>query len=99
MHGAYSKSSSIVCLILLLGFSQDRLRTAQQYFDLFRVDHIVGFFRVWAIPENASSAEGFYIPEKPQQQQAQGKFLELSAVDGGVALKSSCRREAAENDT
>ena len=30
-----------------------RLRHMQQYFDAFRIDHVLGFFRIWEIPENA----------------------------------------------
>ena len=30
-----------------------RLRWMSQYFDAFRIDHVLGFFRVWEIPEDA----------------------------------------------
>lgn len=29
---------------------KDRLKTASQYYDAYRLDHILGFFRIWAIP-------------------------------------------------
>lgn len=37
------------------GFSwwKKRLRLMSQYFDAFRIDHLLGFFRIWSIPEGA----------------------------------------------
>lgn len=35
---------------------QQRLRQLSHYFDAFRIDHILGFFRIWEIP--ASQVEG-----------------------------------------
>lgn len=40
----------------------DRLQTAANYYQLYRIDHIVGFFRIWAIPQNLTSKDGFFIP-------------------------------------
>lgn len=30
---------------------KDRLKNASKYYDAYRLDHILGFFRIWAIPE------------------------------------------------
>ena len=37
------------------GFAWWRIRFEQMsnYFDAFRIDHILGFFRIWSIPMNA----------------------------------------------
>ena len=37
----------------LIGWFRKRLRHLSQYFDALRIDHILGFFRIWEIPENA----------------------------------------------
>jgi 4-alpha-glucanotransferase len=38
----------------------------EQYFDLFRIDHVIGFFRVWEIPQTAVYATmGHYQPALP----------------------------------
>lgn len=35
---------------------KDRLRCAGKYYDAYRLDHILGFFRIWAIPEKDVNA-------------------------------------------
>ena len=43
-----------------------RLRNMEQYFDLFRIDHILGFFRIWEIPAGARSGLlGHFNPALP----------------------------------
>ena len=37
----------------LTGWFRKRLKHLSQYFDALRIDHILGFFRIWEIPENA----------------------------------------------
>lgn len=33
-----------------------RLKSAEKYYDAYRLDHILGFFRIWAIPETEANA-------------------------------------------
>jgi 4-alpha-glucanotransferase len=36
------------------------------YFDAFRIDHILGFFRIWSIPRNAvEGILGYFVPAVP----------------------------------
>ena len=35
---------------------KDRVRSASKFYDAFRIDHILGFFRIWAVPEKESTA-------------------------------------------
>ncbi len=43
-----------------------RLRHMQQYFDAFRIDHILGFFRIWEIPNDAVyGLLGHFSPSLP----------------------------------
>lgn len=35
---------------------KDRLKTASKYYDAYRLDHILGFFRIWAIPATDCNA-------------------------------------------
>jgi 4-alpha-glucanotransferase len=43
----------------------DRLKVANLYYHIYRIDHIVGFFRIWAIPLGKKSSDGFFIPSDP----------------------------------
>lgn len=57
-----------------------RLLTAKELYHLYRIDHIIGFFRLWAIPPHASPAQGKYIPTDPSLMEAQGRHtLEILA--------------------
>ena len=40
----------------------NRLRIAELFYDIYRIDHIVGFFRIWGIPISAPSKQGYFIP-------------------------------------
>ncbi len=43
-----------------------RFRWMEQYFDAFRIDHVVGFFRSWSIPEGAIYGTlGHFSPSLP----------------------------------
>lgn len=35
---------------------KDRLKSAGKYYDAYRLDHILGFFRIWAIPDTDCNA-------------------------------------------
>jgi len=45
------------------GWWRQRLQYAQRFFDLYRIDHVVGFFRIWTIQLGAESGrEGWFVP-------------------------------------
>ena len=45
---------------------QQRLRHMSVYFDAFRIDHILGFFRIWQIPRHAiQGLLGYFHPAVP----------------------------------
>jgi len=42
---------------------RQRLRYAERFFDLYRIDHVVGFFRIWTIHQGAPNGrEGWFEP-------------------------------------
>jgi 4-alpha-glucanotransferase len=50
------------------GFAWWKQRLAQMsyYFDAFRIDHILGFFRIWSIPRHAvEGILGYFVPALP----------------------------------
>lgn len=42
---------------------KERLRIASHLYHLYRIDHVVGFFRIWAIPLEKPAREGSFIPQ------------------------------------
>lgn len=43
-----------------------RFQQMSHYFDAFRIDHILGFFRIWSIPNDAvEGILGRFVPAKP----------------------------------
>ncbi|MDR1867418.1 MAG: 4-alpha-glucanotransferase [Treponema sp.] len=45
---------------------KSRLKQAEKYFDVYRIDHVLGFFRLWVTGrENISSRLGHFLPYHP----------------------------------
>ncbi len=43
-----------------------RLQSMAKYFHAYRIDHILGFFRIWEIPRNSlSGLMGYFNPSTP----------------------------------
>lgn len=43
---------------------RERLRQASRYYHAYRIDHVLGFFRIWTIPAaNFSGIPGFFWPQ------------------------------------
>ena len=52
-----------------------RLVHMAQYFDLYRLDHVLGFFRIWEIPsENVQGLLGHFSPALPLSEEEIKKF-------------------------
>ena len=53
----------------LYDWFQRRLRWMEQYFDAIRIDHVLGFFRIWEIPQDAVfGLLGHFSPSLPMTQ-------------------------------
>ncbi len=64
---------------------RERLHYAAHFYDLYRIDHVVGFFRIWAIPLNHLPKEGKFVPEDsslwiPRGKEVLQKLLTFSAM-------------------
>jgi len=54
---------------------KNRLSYASNFFDIYRLDHVIGFFRIWAIPRNHSAVDGKFIPEEMSLWEPQGREI------------------------
>lgn len=58
-----------------------RLQLASHFYHLYRIDHVVGFYRIWAIPTGSKGREGKYLPEDPQLWIPQGSHIMKMMLD------------------
>lgn len=57
---------------------KERLKVAEELYHLYRLDHVVGFSRIWSIPLGRKAVEGSFSPSEKSQWIAQGrKILEM----------------------
>jgi len=64
---------------------RQRLRTAEHLYHLYRIDHVVGFFRIWAIPLGRSAKEGAFLPSNEKEWIPHGQKL-MKMMLGTVPL-------------
>ncbi len=73
-----------------LAWLRARARHAARLYDSFRIDHVVGFFRMWVRGPGAGAAKGTFLPEEPAAQRARGmKVLAAmrdAAAEGGARI-------------
>lgn len=57
---------------------KERLQASAKFFHMYRIDHVVGFFRIWGIPPNKKPKDGHFVPENPHLWASHGqKILEM----------------------
>jgi 4-alpha-glucanotransferase len=54
---------------------KERLNTAMQFYDIYRIDHVVGFFRIWGIPIDKEAKCGHFFPQDEKQWIPQGETI------------------------
>lgn len=65
---------------------QNRLKALSKYFDAFRIDHILGFFRIWQVPYDSIHATlGYFNPAIPVT------LLELHSKEIGFDYMRFCK--------
>lgn len=57
------------------GWWIERLRTAERFYHMYRIDHIIGFFRIWAIPLPLPATEGYFLPADEHTWLPQGEEI------------------------
>lgn len=64
-----------------------RLRHVERYFDLYRIDHVVGFFRIWTIPAwERTGRAGRFVPEDEREWGRQGREILDMMLESTTAL-------------
>lgn len=61
-----------------------RLQWASRYYHIYRIDHIVGFFRIWSIPLGLTGKDGHFTPKEENTWIDQGQkilMMMLKACD------------------
>lgn len=53
----------------------ERLNHASKYYHLYRLDHVVGLFRIWAIPAGKRAAQGHFRPSLQRDWLPRGKKI------------------------
>jgi 4-alpha-glucanotransferase len=67
-------------------FWKQRLNCASRFYHIYRIDHIVGFFRIWGIPQGKEAKDGIFIPEDPSEWAPQGEKLLKLMIENASML-------------
>lgn len=62
-----------------------RVRRAQELYDIYRLDHMVGFFRTWLVPDGTSPRHGRFDLEGEKAQEARGRRF-IRAMTGSSPM-------------
>ena len=74
---------------------KSRLRVMSRYFDAFRIDHIIGWFRIWEIPVSCRSGlQGHFNPALPYSAEELdglgfGRFIRCHLIAENLGICSS----------
>lgn len=56
-------------------FWRERMRYANEFYHLYRIDHAIGFFKIWGIPIGKASSYGHFIPSDENRWIPHGEHL------------------------
>lgn len=65
---------------------KERVRWASRYMHIYRIDHIVGFFKIWAIPFGKEGKDGFFIPSDESKWLPEGKKILTALISASDML-------------
>lgn len=71
-------------------YIKERLKYAANFYDMYRIDHFVGLFRIWTInkdtPEEMGGLEGKFYPENEAKWQEQAEKILNAMLNGNDML-------------
>lgn len=66
-------------------YLKEKLRYAQNFYDILRIDHVVGLFRIWSIPYNEplenKGLNGFFDPKDEKEWGSHGRKILTAMLD------------------
>ncbi len=68
---------------------KQRLKVVEKFYHIYRIDHVVGFFRIWGIEKGKKAAEGTFFPPDQSLWAAQGTELLEMMIDATTLLPMS----------
>ncbi len=71
---------------LFIPYWTERLHAAQELFHMYRIDHVVGLFRLWGIPKGKKPVEGYYVPEERSLWAKQGYTILKASLDHSTMM-------------
>jgi len=70
-------------------YVKEKLKYAENFYDILRIDHVVGLFRIWSIPfhepQENQGLHGFFDPSDESQWKEHGKNL-LSVINANTDM-------------
>ncbi|OGR76294.1 MAG: 4-alpha-glucanotransferase [Elusimicrobia bacterium GWC2_61_25] len=63
---------------------RSKVKKAAEFYDLFRIDHMVGFFRTWVIPRDVALKPDFDIKDEQAQRERGKRFIQAVAGASGM---------------
>lgn len=67
-------------------YVKEKLKYADNFYDMFRIDHFVGLFRVWVSPVNDNTTSGSFMPKEEYLWEQHGRKIIEEMVNASGML-------------
>ena len=71
-------------------YLKEKLKYAQEFYDILRIDHVVGLFRIWSIPYNEplenKGLNGFFVPGDEKKWPEHGRKILTNMLNSTTML-------------
>ncbi|MEO8514213.1 MAG: 4-alpha-glucanotransferase [Ignavibacteria bacterium] len=67
-------------------YVKEKLKYAENFYDLYRIDHFVGLFRVWLSPVDDNTTPGSYMPKEDYLWEPHGRRIIEEMVNASAML-------------
>jgi 4-alpha-glucanotransferase len=56
-------------------YFKQKLKYQENFYDIFRIDHAIGLFKIWKVPLTKKAKDGFYEPKEEKEQEKLGRKI------------------------